>query len=278
MDVIRTRKSGYTGDSLRLHLNERVTPLWHAHKAEWDNLQRYPDLNYYYEQFENIIGHKRFFTEGISGAVKEIMAILRPRAMQYQGTWALYEIFNKLYGTDLQGPVIHFALNPGANIDSLVEKNDHVIIDDAYQYFHDKDWTPYLKYDNVTIMRTFSKAHGLAGIRLGYIMGELVDVLNMHRGGYEANSLSLDKGLYYLKNEGHVKQYAKEIIEVREFMLDKYKDMKWDGYSNSLYCTRHHLYQRLKEEKILVAKKQTGIRITLAPMPYMRKVFDILDE
>ena len=36
-------------------------------------------------------------------------------------------------------------------------------------------------------MRTFSKAHGLAGIRLGYIMGELVDVLNMHRGGYEAN-------------------------------------------------------------------------------------------
>ena len=34
----------------------------------------------------------------------------------------------------------------------------------------------------------------------------------------------------------------------------------------------------LKEEKILVAKKQTGIRITLAPMPYMRKVFDILDE
>ena len=64
MDVIRTRKSGYTGDSLRLHLNERVTPLWHAHKAEWDNLQRYPDLNYYYEQFENIIGHKIFFTEG----------------------------------------------------------------------------------------------------------------------------------------------------------------------------------------------------------------------
>ena len=156
-------------------------------------------------------------------------------------------------------------------------KYDHVIIDDAYQYFHDKDWTPYLKYDNVTIMRTFSKAFGLAGARIGYIIGELVDILNMHRGGYEANTLSLEKALYYFKNNLTTKQYGKEIIKVRDHMLNKYKHMRWDGDSNSLYTKRIDIYQKLLDNNILVKQEPGEIRITLAPMSYMKDVFNILD-
>jgi|ETNmetMinimDraft_3_1059899.scaffolds.fasta_scaffold24898_2 hypothetical protein len=285
MDIIRKHKKQPADGIQRFHCNERITPTWNATEMRWDNLQRYPDLEKYYKEFENILGHKLFFTEGISGAVKEIMSILEFRRMEYEGDWALYDIFNKLYGPktlldNRDGPAIKFCLYPETDIDNIVKKYDHVIIDDAYQYFHDKDWTPYLKYDNVTIMRTFSKAFGLAGARIGYVIGELVDLLNMHRGGYEANTLSLEKALYYFKNDSTTKQYGKEIIEVRNHMLNKYNHMRWDGYSNSLYTKRINIYQKLLDNNILVKRAgemKSEIRITLAPMPYMRDIFNILD-
>ena len=280
MDIIRKRNQQNTGDNLRLHLNERITPTWTNRlgpKYEEANLQRYPDLEKYYKEFENILGHKLFFTEGISGAVKEIMSILKPRTVEWQGTWALYDIFKKLYSSD-NGPAVMFCLYPEADIDSAVKDYDHVIIDDAYQYYHARDWSPSLKYKNVTIMRTFSKAFGLAGLRIGYIAGELVDLLNMYRGGYEANSFSLERALFYLKNESQVKQYAKEIIEVRDHMLNKYNHMSWDGYSNSLYTKRIDIHQKLLDNDILVKRGQSEVRITLAPMLHMKEVFKILDE
>jgi hypothetical protein len=278
MDIIRKRNQQNTGDNLRLHLNERITQTWSNRLGPRnDNLQRYPDLEKYYKKFENILGHKLFFTEGISGAVKEIMSILKPRAVEWQGSWALYDIFKKLYSSD-NGPVVIFCLYPEAHIEVLVKDYDHVIIDDAYQYYHDRDWTPYLKYKNVTIMRTFSKAFGLAGLRIGYIAGELVDLLDMHRGGYEANSVSLERALFYLKNESQVKQYASEIKRVRVHMLDKYSDMRWDGYSNSLYTKRIDIHQKMLDNNILVKRFEREVRITLAPMSYMKEVFNILDE
>ena len=270
MDIIRKRNQHNTGDNLRLHLNECITPTW-------KNFQHYPDLEKYYKEFENILGHKLFFTEGISGAVKEIMSILKPRTAEWQGTWALYDIFKKLYSSD-NGPAVMFCLYPETDIDSVVKDYDHVIIDDAYQYFHARDWTPFLKYKNVTIMRTFSKAFGLAGLRIGYIAGELVDLLDMHRGGYEANSFALERALFHLKNENQVKQYASEVKRVRVHMLDKYSDMRWDGYSNSLYTKRIDIHQKMLDNNILVKQFACEARITLAPMSHMKEVFNILDE
>ena len=68
-----------------------------------------------------------------------------------------------------------------------------------------------------------------------------------------------------------------EIIEVRNHMLNKYKHMRWDGYSNSLHTKRIDIYQKLLDNNILVKQKLGEIRITLAPMPYMKDVFNILD-
>ena len=100
-------------------------------------------------------------------------------------------------------------LYPEADIDSAVKDYDHVIIDDAYQYYHARDWTPFLKYKNVTIMRTFSKAFGLAGLRIGYIAGELVDLLNGLAGEgaaafKEANPEAQSKYFKNIKNDKFV--------------------------------------------------------------------------
>ena len=52
-----------------------------------------------------------------------------------------------------------------------VSKNKLIIMDEAYVEFSDHSLSDLLKkYNNVIIMRTFSKAFGLAGARIGYIL------------------------------------------------------------------------------------------------------------
>lgn len=59
------------------------------------------------------------------------------------------------------------------DIEGLVDLSDGlVIVDEAYFHFSDATCLPLLsRYDNLIIMRTFSKAFGLAGLRVGYAMG-----------------------------------------------------------------------------------------------------------
>ncbi|MGG1945906.1 histidinol-phosphate transaminase [Trinickia sp. NRRL B-1857] len=64
-------------------------------------------------------------------------------------------------------------LYPDADIERVIEqaKGSLVVIDEAYQPFAQKSWIGrVLQYENVVVMRTVSKL-GLAGIRLGYLVG-----------------------------------------------------------------------------------------------------------
>lgn len=71
-----------------------------------------------------------------------------------------------------------------------------VVIDEAYVEYGEQtdnaiDWLA--KYANVIITRTFSKAYGLAGLRVGYALShpEVADLLNRIRQPFNVNSLSL---------------------------------------------------------------------------------------
>lgn len=71
-----------------------------------------------------------------------------------------------------------------------------VVIDEAYVEYGEQtensiDWLA--NYSNVIITRTFSKAYGLAGLRVGYALShlEVADLLNRIRQPFNVNSLSL---------------------------------------------------------------------------------------
>lgn len=69
-----------------------------------------------------------------------------------------------------------------------------VIIDEAYHYFYPNTFLPLaLEYDNVLILRTFSKLFSMASLRLGIVIGneKLIHYIRNIRLTFDANALAL---------------------------------------------------------------------------------------
>jgi histidinol-phosphate aminotransferase len=83
-----------------------------------------------------------------------------------------------------------------------------VIIDEAYiDFAPGKSFLPELdKYPNLVILQTFSKAWGMAGIRLGmaFAASEIIQVLNKIKYPYNLNILTQQKALELLDNKEQV--------------------------------------------------------------------------
>ena len=112
-----------------------------------------------------------------------------------------------------QKPVLTFLAcpnNPTGNnfskddIDSIVENSSGlVVIDEAYFPFSDFSYQEYLQdYENVVLIRTVSKM-GLAGIRLGYMVGTpaMVEQINKVRLPYNINSMTQAAAEILLENQ-----------------------------------------------------------------------------
>ncbi len=103
-----------------------------------------------------------------------------------------------------------------------------VVVDEAYFPFSGKTFIPMLKkYDNLVILRTFSKL-GLAAIRVGFLMGSrtLVGELNKVRLPYNINSLSQIMATFYLDHEQVFKDQSNRVRADRELLFSRLAGMK----------------------------------------------------
>ncbi len=98
-----------------------------------------------------------------------------------------------------------------------VPSNVLVLLDEAYfEYVGKADYPSgidYLKqYPNLVVTRTFSKAYGLASLRVGYGVSseQLADLMNRVRPPFNVDSLALAAATACLKDEGYVRQ-SKEL-------------------------------------------------------------------
>jgi len=87
-----------------------------------------------------------------------------------------------------------------------------VLLDEAYFEYVDKADYPngidYLEqYPNLVVTRTFSKAYGLASLRVGYGVSsaQLADLMNRVRPPFNVDSLALAAAVACLKDEGYVR-------------------------------------------------------------------------
>jgi histidinol-phosphate aminotransferase len=94
-----------------------------------------------------------------------------------------------------------------------VPGNVLVVLDEAYIEFAEGDDLPdglkYLaRYDNLLVSRTFSKAYGLAALRVGYALSsaQIADVLNRVRQPFNVNSLALAAACAALDDAGYLTQ------------------------------------------------------------------------
>ena len=88
-----------------------------------------------------------------------------------------------------------------------------VVLDEAYIEFAEGDELPdglkYLaRYDNLLVSRTFSKAYGLAALRVGYALSsaQIADVLNRVRQPFNVNSLALSAACAALDDADYLAQ------------------------------------------------------------------------
>jgi len=86
-----------------------------------------------------------------------------------------------------------------------------MVLDEAYyEYIVRDDYPDTIRYvregRDVIVLRTFSKAHGLAGLRIGYGMakGELTAALNVVRETFNTNAVAQAAALAALEDEAHV--------------------------------------------------------------------------
>jgi histidinol-phosphate aminotransferase len=97
------------------------------------------------------------------------------------------------------------------------------VVDEAYfEYANASDYPDALSlrhlHERLVVLRTFSKAYGLAGLRLGYAVApaELCDYINRVRAPFNANSLAQVAALAALRDEAHLEHCIQLNTEQRE--------------------------------------------------------------
>lgn len=178
------------------------------------------------------------------------------------------------------------------NILKLLKKaksyKSFVVIDEAYFGFYKHSSIKYLKtFNNLIVLRTFSKAIGMAGIRTGYIISSSQNIKRLYsfRPMYEISSVSCLAIKEILKNYKLVKKYINETNKGKEFLvnqLSKIKLKSFKTYSNFIlvnFNTKNKclkVFKNLNKNGILTRKApnikacENSLRFTLGPKKYMQ--------
>lgn len=120
--------------------------------------------------------------------------------------------------------------NPTGNIfnkeviNEIIESSSGlIVVDEAYHIFSGMSYVNDLdKHNNVLLMRTLSKV-GLAGLRLGYLLGDKqwLDEFDKIRLPYNINALTQVSAGFFLQHYHELQQQAEKIITAREKLFNE---------------------------------------------------------
>jgi histidinol-phosphate aminotransferase len=148
--------------------------------------------------------------------------------------------------------------NPTATINSATEISDFVaevrktspttaiLLDEAYcDYVSDPSFHTAiplaLSTPNVVVARTFSKAYGMAGVRIGYAIGDAATIRKMaaYRIPYNVNTFGVAAAVASLKDPAHIKEESARNKAVRDFTVKALADLGYkstDSQTNFIFA------------------------------------------
>jgi histidinol-phosphate aminotransferase len=144
-----------------------------------------------------------------------------------------------------------------------------VVVDEAYIDFSSE---PSLiheleQFPNLLVMQTFSKAWGLASLRLGmaFASPELIAILNQIKPPYNISGLTQDTVLAGLKNKVKVNEFIEKILEERSYLRQELEKLPYilhlhPSDANFLLVQvpdANRFYEGLIEEKVIVRNRST---------------------
>jgi histidinol-phosphate aminotransferase len=107
-----------------------------------------------------------------------------------------------------------------ADVESVLNNfNGIVVVDEAYINFsrHKSFTSDLADYPNLVVLQTFSKAWGMAGLRLGmaFASEEIINTLNKVKPPYNINQSTQELALKALEDVGQVNDMIKELVQMR---------------------------------------------------------------
>ena len=159
---------------------------------------------------------------------------------------------------------------PLEQVEEVIKNNPDVvvIVDEAYVDFGGHTALSLIdKYDNLLVVRTFSKSRAMAGMRIGYAFGskELIDAIKAVKFSYNSytmNQATIETGVAAIKDDTYFKNTVSKIIETRE---NAKKELKKLGFSftysktNFIFATHKRMPAKEIFEKL---KKKIYAHIT----------------
>lgn len=278
--------------------------------------------------WKNIPIDQIYVTEGVSGAIKCLMETLTKPGDNIvcpYPTFALYSVYSEMFQLEHrnvgytqdyfldkdslfksidENTAIVFLPNPNIPISGTLgvdelkilanrcqETNTFLVVDEVYYPFGGPTAISLINdFENLFVIQSFSKAFGLAGIRLGYLLGSAknIDYVSKTRTGYETNSISIAVASFFIDNYHLVEDYIIKVREGFEYLkkeLDK-NGLKYEGGNdaNFIYVDLGsadlsvEIVTKLRERKIYIrggwgGEFAKGVLITGAPKDTLKIFF-----
>lgn len=182
------------------------------------------------------------------------------------------------------------------DIETIVNKakeNDTlVIIDEAYYYFYDRTAIDLVKhYDNVVVLRTFSKMLSIPSMRLGAVISspDSIRCINNYKPHYTVNSIALLFAEAIVDNHDRLLSELKaQYQEGKEFILRKLEENHYEIIPSEgcyvcikpKYKSSREITDLLEKNRILILCGKDGLtgwlRLTIAHKKYMEIFIETL--
>jgi histidinol-phosphate aminotransferase len=174
--------------------------------------------------------------------------------------------------------------------------NTFLIIDEAYHYFGAPSSLELItRHENVVVFRTFSKAFGLAGLRLGFMLSdeENIDYFSKSRSIVESNTLSMTVAEYMLRNPQIMLDHVRSVKDGSAYIKGKLNELGlswWGGDLTNgmmIFLDSHHcakdLVNEMRKRKIFIRGGfeppfDNCVRISLGKASKMKIFSDAIKE
>jgi histidinol-phosphate aminotransferase len=183
-------------------------------------------------------------------------------------------------------------------IEDIVKNNPDVvvIIDEAYIDFAGASAIELIeRYDNLLVVQTFSKSRSMAGMRIGYAMGqpELIKAMNDVKysiNSYTMNQTAIECGVESVKDARYFKESIQRIVTIREHTGERLKNLGFsfpESGANFIFATHDKvpakvIFEALRSNNIYVryfnlARVDNSLRITIGTEEEMDRLCVFLE-
>lgn len=149
---------------------------------------------------------------------------------------------------------------------SIIESSKGIVVlDQAYREFAEDPQDDLLKsYENLVAIRTFSKAYGLAGLRLGYIVAnrDIARALKILRLPFQMNKFTLAAGVESLRMRDRLLRYVDDVKMARKILTSRLRNI---GYLEVYDTQTNFVLTKIHIDPVKVVRtlKNRGICVKL---------------